>query len=218
MYNQFIPCSEFRWSPEGPVSQIHSPHLLAGVPGIFSDLLRPVQLLKKEWVRKATGIYRNYPSLVKLQPWFLSLQWKTCLDRTAALVPEFAVKDLPLGRILWWWCCITTQIRAYYAIHFFFNLADIFFFPDLEYSEKKPLNEGWLDEESLVTTVRCSLQNSKEKRDRRSPNSVPISFRTGPSCVVMFYMYSKVGKLWGLCNGFSWRCAEITITYVYITH
>ena len=31
----FNPCSEFRWSPEGPVSQIHSPHRLVGAPGIF---------------------------------------------------------------------------------------------------------------------------------------------------------------------------------------
>ena len=54
-------------------------------------------------------------SLIKLQPWFLSLWWKTCLwqncslgswvcggrpafDRTATLVPEFAVEELPLGR------------------------------------------------------------------------------------------------------------------------
>ena len=29
------PCGEFRWSPEGPVSQIHSPHLHVGAPGIF---------------------------------------------------------------------------------------------------------------------------------------------------------------------------------------
>ena len=66
-------CGEFRWSPEGPVSQIHSPHLLVGAPRIFLDLLRFVQ------VRKATGGYRTYSSLVKLQPRFLSLQWKTCL-------------------------------------------------------------------------------------------------------------------------------------------
>ena len=38
----FNPCGEFRRSPEGPVSQIHSPHLLVGAPGIFSDLLRRV--------------------------------------------------------------------------------------------------------------------------------------------------------------------------------
>ena len=39
-------------------------------------------------MQKATGSYCTYSSLVKLQP----------LGRTAALVPEFAVKDLPLGR------------------------------------------------------------------------------------------------------------------------
>ena len=31
-------------------------------------------------MQKATGSYRTYPSLVKLQPRFLSLQWKTCLS------------------------------------------------------------------------------------------------------------------------------------------
>ena len=52
-------------------------------------------------MRKATESYRSYSSLVKLQPRFLSLQWKTCLlGRIAALVPEFAVKYLSLGRTL----------------------------------------------------------------------------------------------------------------------
>ena len=40
----FNPCSEFRWSREGPVSHIHSPHLHGGAPGIFWDLLRFVYL------------------------------------------------------------------------------------------------------------------------------------------------------------------------------
>ena len=75
----FNTCGEFRWSPEGPVSQIHSPRLHVAAPGIFSDLLRTVQMLKREWVRKATGSYRTYSSLVKLHPRFLSLQWKTYL-------------------------------------------------------------------------------------------------------------------------------------------
>ena len=62
-----------------PVSQIHSPHLHAGAPEILSDILRSVQMLKKEKCVKAMGSYRNYSSLVKLQSWLLSLQWKTCL-------------------------------------------------------------------------------------------------------------------------------------------
>ena len=46
-------------------------------------------------MRKATGSYRNHSTLVKLQPWFLSLRWSLPLAITAPLVPEFAVIDLP---------------------------------------------------------------------------------------------------------------------------
>ena len=75
-----FPCNEFWWSPEGPVSQINSPHPHVEDPGIFSDLLRSVQMLKREsGVRKSTGSYRICESPVKLQPWFLSLLWKACL-------------------------------------------------------------------------------------------------------------------------------------------
>ena len=49
------PCGEFRWSPKGPVSQIHSPHLLVRAPGIFSDLVRFVQMLKREWGTEKNG-------------------------------------------------------------------------------------------------------------------------------------------------------------------
>ena len=48
-------CGEFRRSPEGPVSQIHSPHLLIGAPGILSNLLRFVQMLKREWGAESNG-------------------------------------------------------------------------------------------------------------------------------------------------------------------
>ena len=75
----FNPYGEFHLSPEGPVSQIHSPHLHDGTPGIFSDLLRSVQMLKRSGVQKATGSYCIYSSLIKLQPWFLSSRLKTCL-------------------------------------------------------------------------------------------------------------------------------------------
>ena len=52
-------------------------------------------------MQKATGRYRIYSSLVKLQPRFHEFTMEDLpLGRIAALVPEFAVKDLPLGRTL----------------------------------------------------------------------------------------------------------------------
>ena len=78
----FNPCSEFRLCPEGPVSHIPSPHLHVGAPGIFSDFLRSVQMLKREWGVKSNG---------KLPHLFIP-------NKTATLVPEFTVKDLPVGR------------------------------------------------------------------------------------------------------------------------
>ena len=74
----FNPCVEFRWSPEGPVSQIHSPHIHIDAPGIFSDLLRSVQVLKRDWGAESNG---------KLPHLFI-------LSKTAASVPEFVVEDL----------------------------------------------------------------------------------------------------------------------------
>ena len=98
----FNPCEEFRWSLEGPVSQNHTPHLLVGDPGIFSDLLRSVQMLKREWGVESNG---------KLSHLFITSKTATMvpefvvkylsLGRTAALVPSFAEKDLHLGRTLW---------------------------------------------------------------------------------------------------------------------
>ena len=67
---------------EGPVSQIHSPRLHVGAPGIFSGLLRTVQKLNREWGAESDG---------KLLHLFIP-------DKTAALVPEFVVEDLSLGR------------------------------------------------------------------------------------------------------------------------
>ena len=50
---------------------------------------------------KATGSYRTYSSLVKLLPRFLEFAMENLpLGRIADLVPELAVKDLPLGRTL----------------------------------------------------------------------------------------------------------------------
>ena len=66
----------------GPVSHIHSPHHHVGAPGIFSDLLISVQMLNGEWGAESNG---------KLPHLFIP-------SKTATLVPEFAVEDLPLGR------------------------------------------------------------------------------------------------------------------------
>ena len=72
----FNPCGKFWWRPEGPVSQIHSPHLHA--TGILSDLLRSVQMLKREWDMESNGKLPHIFIPSKNATWFLSLQWKTC--------------------------------------------------------------------------------------------------------------------------------------------
>ena len=61
----FNSCGENQWSPEGPVSQIHSSSpprcwltLVAEcvwTPGIFSELLRSVRMLKREWSAESNG-------------------------------------------------------------------------------------------------------------------------------------------------------------------
>ena len=62
-------------------------------------------MLKREresGVRKATGSYRTYSSLVKMQPWFLTLMWNTCL---LAELPLWCLglqwKTCSLGRTIW---------------------------------------------------------------------------------------------------------------------
>ena len=80
----FNPCGEFRWSAEGPVSQIHSPHLhmcpwdLFRTFKVCSDTKEKVECGKQ---REATAPIH---SLVKLQAW-LSLRWKTCLRKNYSL-------------------------------------------------------------------------------------------------------------------------------------
>ena len=64
----------------GEVNQIHSPHLDVGAHGIFADLLRSVQMLKREWGAECNG---------RLPHLFIP-------SKTATLVPEFAGKELPL--------------------------------------------------------------------------------------------------------------------------
>ena len=97
----FNSCGEFPLSVEGPVSQIHSPHLHAGAPGIFSDLLKSVQMLKRQWVAESNGKLPHLSIPSKIAVWVPEFAVEDLpLSRTAALVPDFAVKDLPFGRIL----------------------------------------------------------------------------------------------------------------------
>ena len=86
--------------PEGPVSQIHSPHLLIGAPGIF----RSFKACSDAKERKATGICRSYSLLVKLQPRFLSLQWKTCLwAEFQPWYPSLQWRICLWAEHWWWW-------------------------------------------------------------------------------------------------------------------
>ena len=82
----FNRCGEFRQSPEGPVSQIPSPYLHVDDPGIFSDLLKSVQILKTEWGAESNG---------KLPQVFIP-------GKTVALNPEFEVEDLPSAELQPW--------------------------------------------------------------------------------------------------------------------
>ena len=85
----------------GPVSQIHSPHLQAGVLGIFSDLLRSVQILKREWGAESNGKLPHLSIPSKTATLVLEFAVEDLpLSRTAALMLEFAVKYLPLGTTL----------------------------------------------------------------------------------------------------------------------
>ena len=72
-----------------PSYQIHSPHLHAGLPGIFSDLLRSVRDVKERERERGRG--RGAESNGKLPYLFI-------LSKTATLVPDFEVEDLPLDR------------------------------------------------------------------------------------------------------------------------
>ena len=86
---------------EGPVSRIYSPHLLVSAPGMFSDLLRCVQTLKREWGAEINGKLPHLfiPSKAATQVTKFAME-DLPLGRIAALVLEFAVNDLPLGRTL----------------------------------------------------------------------------------------------------------------------
>ena len=95
----FSPCGEYQCSPDGPVSQIHSPHLHAGAPVIFSDLLRSVQMLNRDWCAESNGKLPPLSIPSKTEAWVPEFSVEDLpLSRTEVFVPEFAVKDLPFGQ------------------------------------------------------------------------------------------------------------------------
>ena len=65
--------------------EIQSPYHHVGTPWIFSDLFKAYSDAKErvgcEKQREAT---ESNQSVVKLQPWFLILQWKTCLRQNCS--------------------------------------------------------------------------------------------------------------------------------------
>ena len=69
-----------------PSQPNHCPHLHVGAPRIFSDLSQICSDAKERLVcgkhREATALIQ---SLVKLQPWFLILRWKTCHRQNCSL-------------------------------------------------------------------------------------------------------------------------------------
>ena len=101
---------EFWWSPEGPVSQIHSPHLHAVSLGSF-QIFKVCSDARVSGVWKATGSYRTYSSLVKLQPWFLSLRRKTCLRQNCSLDSCACSKRPALGQ--------NTDLKLYIYIYIY---------------------------------------------------------------------------------------------------
>ena len=70
-------------------------------PGIFSERLRSVQMLKREWGAESNGKLPHPFVPSKTAAWVPEFAVEDLpLSRSADLVPELAVKDLPLGRIL----------------------------------------------------------------------------------------------------------------------
>ena len=87
------------------LAKIQSPHLHVAT-SVPRDLLRSFKVCSDAKEKMGCGKQREatapIQSLVKLQPCFLSLRWKTYLRQNCSLGFAFAVKYLPLGRTLWW--------------------------------------------------------------------------------------------------------------------
>ena len=72
-------------------------------PGIFSNLLRSVQILKREWGRPTESNGKLQHLFIPSKTAILFPEFAVgdqILSRTATLVSEFAVEDLPSDRTL----------------------------------------------------------------------------------------------------------------------
>ena len=68
------------------------------------QILRSVQMLKREWDAESNGKLPHLSIPSKNAAWIPEFAVVDLpLSRSAALIPEFAVKHLPLGRPHWWW-------------------------------------------------------------------------------------------------------------------
>ena len=93
----FNPCCEFLRSPK---AQLAKSSLLTS-PVIFSDLLRSVQMLKREWGAESNVKLPHLLIPSKAATLVLEFELEDLsLGRIVVLVAEFSVKDLPLGRTL----------------------------------------------------------------------------------------------------------------------
>ena len=64
---------------------VKSTHLTSWPCDLFRSFKVYSNAKERVGVRKSTGSYRTYSSLVELQSWFLSLRWKTCLRQKCSL-------------------------------------------------------------------------------------------------------------------------------------
>ena len=107
----FNPYGEFRRSPEGPVSQIHSPHLHVGARGIFSNLLRSVQMLKREWSAESN---EKLPNLfIPSKTATLVCGGRPAFGQNRGLGAWVYIERPCLGKRLWWNTCLRAELRPW---------------------------------------------------------------------------------------------------------
>ena len=148
---------------------------------MFPDLLRSVQMIKREWGAESKGSYRTYSSLVKLQPWFLSLPWRNCLwAELHTLLPEFAAKDRTRWRqCLWFQRGINLNTTEHTTFtHYFITSAMISYCPSdvvVTLSNDHPRGTRYILENAVLQTLRRTRSPSLDYSSSRRPAVVPVT-------------------------------------------